>query len=132
MRGDWQPGFTLAREVQSGLLTALEATTPDTYDHVRRVAESAAALAKAMCLSNSDVREVRHAALFHDIGKIAIPSHVLGRSGPLSEDEMSVLRMHVTIGAELLSDERYKPLRQYPHLDEDVAASGLTHPPVPG
>ena len=88
---------------QTGLLTALESRIPDTYDHTRRVAESAAALAKAMCLPASEVREVRRAALFHDIGKIAIPSDVLDCSGPLSEDEMSVLRLHVTIGAELLS-----------------------------
>lgn len=89
---------------QTGLLTALESRAPDTYDHTRRVAESAAALARAMCLPASEVREVRCAALFHDIGKIAIPSHVLDRSGPLSEDERSVLQLHVSIGAELLSE----------------------------
>jgi len=89
---------------QSGLLTALETQSPATYDHARRVAESATALARAMCLSGREVREVRCAALFHDIGKIAIPSQVLDGSGPLSEDERSVLRVHVTIGAELLSD----------------------------
>lgn len=89
---------------QSGLLTTLEATTPEIYGHARRVAESAAALARAMCLSDSEVREVRRAALFHDIGKIAIPSHIRDRFGPLSDDEMSVLRLHVTIGADLLAD----------------------------
>lgn len=89
---------------QTGLLTALESRAPDTYDHTRRVAESATALAKAMCLPASEVREVRSAALFHDIGKIAIPSHVVDRSGPLSEDERSVLQLHVSIGAELLSE----------------------------
>jgi len=88
---------------QSGLLTALETQSPATYDHTRRVAESATGLARAMRLSASEVREVRCAALFHDIGKIAIPSQVLDGSGPLSEDEKSVLRLHVTIGAELLS-----------------------------
>jgi putative nucleotidyltransferase with HDIG domain len=89
---------------QTGLLTALESKAPDTYDHARRVAESATALAKAMCLPASEVREVRCAALFHDIGKIAMPSHMLDRSGPLSEDERSVLQLHVSIGAELLSE----------------------------
>jgi putative nucleotidyltransferase with HDIG domain len=89
---------------QTGLLTALESKAPDTYDHTRRVAESSAALAKAMCLPASEVREVRCAALFHDIGKVAIPSHVLDRPGPLNEDERSVLQLHVSIGAELLSE----------------------------
>lgn len=89
---------------QTGLLTALESKAPDTYDHTRRVADSATALAKAMCLPADEVREVRSAALFHDIGKIAIPSHMLDRSGPLTEDEISVLQLHVSIGAEILSE----------------------------
>lgn len=88
---------------QSGLLTALEMRSPETYDHARRVAESTAALGRTMGLSAEDLRDLLGAALFHDIGKIAIPSRVLGRSGPLSDDEIAVLRLHVTIGAELLA-----------------------------
>lgn len=89
---------------QTGLLTALEARTPATCDHMRRVAKSATALARAMGLPEREVREVRSAALFHDIGKITIPSHLLEGPGPLSENEMSVLRLHVVIGAEILSE----------------------------
>lgn len=88
---------------QSGLLTALETRMPATYDHAWRVAESTAALARTMGLSAVEVRELRCAALFHDIGKIAIPPRVLDRSGPLTDDEIAILRLHVTIGAELLA-----------------------------
>jgi putative nucleotidyltransferase with HDIG domain len=88
---------------QSGLLTTLETRTPGTYDHAWRVAELTVALGRAMGLSPADVRELRCAALFHDIGKIAIPSRVLEQSGPLDDDEIAVLRLHVTIGAELLA-----------------------------
>lgn len=89
--------------VQSGLLTALETRSPETYDHARRVADSTAALGRTMGLSAAEVHDLRIAALFHDIGKIAIPSRVLDRSGPLSDDEIAVVRLHVTIGAVLLA-----------------------------
>jgi putative nucleotidyltransferase with HDIG domain len=89
--------------VQCGLLAMLETTTPDTYDHAWRVAASSAALGRTMGLSAVDVRELRRAALYHDIGKLAIPSCVLERTGPLSDDEIAILRQHVTIGAELLA-----------------------------
>lgn len=88
---------------QSGLLTALETRMPGTYDHAWRVAESTAALARTMGLSAVEIREIRCAALFHDIGKIAIPPRVLDWPGPLSDDEIAILRLHVTIGAELLA-----------------------------
>jgi putative nucleotidyltransferase with HDIG domain len=89
--------------VPCGLLAMLETTTPETYDHAWRVAALSAALGRTMGLSAAAVRELRRAALFHDIGKIAIPSSVLERSGPLSDHEMAILRQHVTIGSELLA-----------------------------
>jgi putative nucleotidyltransferase with HDIG domain len=89
--------------VQSGLLATLETTQPDTYDHAWRVAAASAALARTMGMPAAEVRELRRAALFHDIGKIAIPTRVLGRSGPLSDHEIAILRRHVTVGAELLA-----------------------------
>jgi putative nucleotidyltransferase with HDIG domain len=90
--------------VPCGLLAMLETTTPETYDHAWRVAALSAALGRTIgLLSAAEVPELRRAALFHDIGKIAIPSSVLERSGPLSDHEMAILRRHVTIGSELLA-----------------------------
>lgn len=88
---------------QSGLLAILEVRLPETYAHTRRVARFSEALARAMRLSGQEVRGVRRAALLHDIGKIAIPTHLLRRRGPLDEDEVAVLQMHVSIGAGLLA-----------------------------
>ena len=88
---------------QCGLLAMLETTTPETYDHAWRVAAAAAALGRSIGLSAAAARELRRAALFHDIGKIAVPSCILERSGPLTDHEMTILRQHVTIGAELLA-----------------------------
>ena len=105
--------------VQSGLLAMLELRLPETYAHSRRVARAATALARAMRLLESDVRAIRRAALLHDIGKIAIPSRLLRHRGPLSAHEIAVLRMHVTIGADLVAD--------MPGLDGVAPVIAATH-----
>lgn len=89
---------------QSVLLALLESRSPDTYDHVNRVARSAAALARSMRLAPVEIRDVRVAALLHDIGKIAIPPRLLSQAGPLTDDEIACLRKHVTVGAEVLAE----------------------------
>jgi putative nucleotidyltransferase with HDIG domain len=89
---------------QSVLLALLESRSPDTYDHVNRVARSAAALARSMRLAPVEIRDVRTAALLHDIGKIAVPPRLLSQKGPLTDDEIACLRKHVTIGAELMKE----------------------------
>jgi putative nucleotidyltransferase with HDIG domain len=89
---------------QSVLLAMLESRSPETYDHVNRVAQSSSALARSMQMAPGDIRDVRSAALLHDIGKIAIPPRLLGRAGPLMDDEVAIVRMHVTIGTELLAE----------------------------
>lgn len=88
---------------QSGLLAAFETRAPATYLHACRVAEGAVALASRIGLPAMEVSGIGRAALFHDIGKLAIPLHILDRPGSLSDDEMAILRLHVTIGAELLA-----------------------------
>jgi len=89
---------------QSVLLAVLESRSPETYDHAQRVAQSAAALARTMRLAPIEIRDIRVAALLHDIGKIAIPPRLFGRGGGLTDYELSVVQQHVTIGAELLAD----------------------------
>jgi putative nucleotidyltransferase with HDIG domain len=88
---------------QSVLLAILESRLPETYNHAQRVAQSSAALARTMRLAPIDIRDVRAAALLHDIGKIAVPPRLLGRAGPLTDEEISVVQRHVSIGAEVLS-----------------------------
>jgi len=81
----------------------MESRSPDSYDHANRVARSSAALARSMRLAPIEIRDVRSAALLHEIGKIALPPRLLGHSGPFTNEEISCLRRHVTIGAEVLA-----------------------------
>ena len=89
---------------QSVLLALLESRSPETYDHVQRVARSSAALARAMQLAPIEIRDVRAAALLHEIGKMAIPPRLFTRAGALSDYEVSVIQQHVPIAVDVLSE----------------------------
>jgi putative nucleotidyltransferase with HDIG domain len=52
------------------------------------------------------VRRIRVAALLHDIGKQAIPAHILNRPGPLTAEEYDIMKTHTAHGAEMLSTMR--------------------------
>ncbi len=88
---------------QSVLLAILESRSPETYDHAHRVAQSSSALARTLKLAPIDIRDVRAAALLHDIGKVAIPPRLLGRAGPVTDEELTAVQRHVAIGAEVLA-----------------------------
>ena len=105
--------------VQSGLLALLELRQPDTYAHSCRVARSAGLLAGAMGAGADETALIRKAALFHDIGKVAVPQRLLYRSGRLNDDEVAVMRLHVSIGAELVAE--------VPSLQKAAAIIGATH-----
>lgn len=85
------------------LARAIDAKDQTTQSHVRRVQDYAAGLATAAGLSPSDVQGVRTAALLHDIGKLAVPEHILSKPGPLTEEEFQKIRIHPQVGAEIIS-----------------------------
>jgi putative two-component system response regulator len=90
--------------VQSVLIALLESRSPETYDHANRVARSAAALARSMRLAPVEIRDVRSAALLHDVGKLAMPPRLLSHAGPLTDEEIACVRRHVTVGAEVMAE----------------------------
>ncbi len=122
---------------QSVLLALLESRSPESYDHANRVARSSAALARSMKLAPAEIRDVRSAALLHDIGKMAIPRRLLGHSGPLSNEEISCLRRHVSIAADVLSGvttlATFAPLVAAVHekFDGSGYPAGLVGPDIP-
>jgi len=93
-----------ALEQLQGLFRVLGFKDCETLQHCRRVASYAALLGEAYGLSGSELREVELGALLHDIGKIAVPMNVLLKPGPLTEEEWSAIRLHPSIGWELLSE----------------------------
>jgi diguanylate cyclase (GGDEF)-like protein/putative nucleotidyltransferase with HDIG domain len=85
------------------LALAIDAKDQTTQSHIRRVQMYAAELARALGMSDTDIQGVKTAALLHDIGKLAVPEHILSKPGPLTEQEFQKIRVHPQVGAEIIS-----------------------------
>jgi putative nucleotidyltransferase with HDIG domain len=86
-----------------------------TYQHCLLVTGVAVSFGQKLGFGESDQRRLALAGLLHDIGKARIPIAILEKPGPLSEDEMSVMRQHPTLGIEVL-----RPVRTLPPLLRDI------------
>ncbi|MEX0799590.1 MAG: diguanylate cyclase [Dehalococcoidia bacterium] len=87
----------------ASLVAALSAKDAITRDHIERCSWYAAELAEELGLPEEQIAVVRLAALLHDIGKLAIADEVLGKEGPLNEDEWLSMRQHPTVARHMLS-----------------------------
>jgi putative nucleotidyltransferase with HDIG domain len=84
------------------LARAIDAKDQHTQTHIRRVQLYAVGLAKAAGLGPADIQAVKTAALLHDIGKLAVPEHILTKPGRLTADEFQAVRLHPSVGAEII------------------------------
>jgi putative nucleotidyltransferase with HDIG domain len=75
----------------------------NTVDHMERVAELAAQLARRLGLPDRTVWLVRQAAPLHDLGKIAVPDNILLKPGRLTDEEFEVVKTHAVLGARALA-----------------------------
>ena len=92
------------------LVRALEAQDMYTSGHALSIADLARRVGRVLGLDPTALRDVEHAAVLHDIGKIGIPSELLRKRGPLSTGEREHMRSHPEIGARIL--EPVERLRQ--------------------
>jgi putative nucleotidyltransferase with HDIG domain len=85
-----------------GLSATVDARDAYTAGHSRRVLGLALALGRELGLSRQELDLLGHAALFHDIGKLAVPDAVLLKPGPLAADEWAVMQRHAEEGAHII------------------------------
>ena len=74
------------------LALAIDAKDQTSQSHIRRVQLYAAALARALGMTENHIQGVKTAALLHDIGKLAVPEHILSKPGPLTPEEFQKIR----------------------------------------
>jgi putative two-component system response regulator len=86
-----------------GWSRALELGDQETDGHSRGISELAVRLAEAMGMDKAQLLHVRRGALLHDIGKVGIPSGILIKPGPLTEEEWGIMKRHASYGYELLA-----------------------------
>jgi diguanylate cyclase (GGDEF)-like protein len=84
------------------LALAIDAKDKTSATHIRRVQAFVRALAGAAGLSIEETQSVATAALLHDVGKLAIPEHILSKPGPLTEEEFQKIQIHPQIGYEII------------------------------
>lgn len=80
----------------------VEARDPYTAGHQKRVSDLARAIAKEMGLSQEQIDGIRIAGLIHDIGKVSVPTEILGKPGQLTELEFRMIKIHPQYGYEIL------------------------------
>lgn len=85
-----------------GLALAIDAKDHTTHKHLHRVRTYAMEIARDMGLSEEETDALRAAALLHDIGKLAVPDHIINKPGRLTPAEFEKMKIHPIVGAEIL------------------------------
>lgn len=90
------------------LAMAVDAKDQITHGHIRRVQVYAVELAKRLGVTDTNqLQAIEAAALLHDMGKLAIPEHILNKPGKLTPAEFEKMKRHADIGADLLSSIKF-------------------------
>jgi diguanylate cyclase (GGDEF)-like protein/putative nucleotidyltransferase with HDIG domain len=86
------------------LAMAIDAKDQITHGHIRRVQTYAVGLARKIGVMDPQlIQAIEAAALLHDMGKLAVPEYILNKPGPLSPAEFEKMKLHASVGADILS-----------------------------
>ena len=110
------------------LAAAVDAKDPYTFGHSSEVTEYALAIAAEMGLGEDEQQTLRTGAILHDIGKIGVDGSILNKPGRLTVEERDLIRLHPSIGANILGSldflDEVVPIVLYHHERFD----GLGYP----
>jgi diguanylate cyclase (GGDEF)-like protein/putative nucleotidyltransferase with HDIG domain len=89
------------------LALAIEAKDHTTHEHLQRVRIYALEVAKELGVNGPELEALHAAALLHDIGKLAVPEHIISKPGRLTPEEFEKMKIHTLVGAEILERVRF-------------------------
>ena len=108
-----------AEAVLFALARSIEGKDPHTEGHCERLAEMSGRLGEFLGLDGPEVQALRRAGVVHDIGKVAVPDHVLLKPGPLTAEERALVERHPVVGegicAPLKSFQLVLPIIRHHH-----------------
>ena len=90
-------------ETVSALANALEASDEYTSSHARWISDAATLVGRELGLDRDALKRLELGALFHDIGKIGVPSEILSKAGPLTDEEFELVKAHPKLGERILA-----------------------------
>ena len=126
-----------AESVILSLALTVEARDEYTSGHCERMAAYASAFGVHLALSDEEVTALRRGGYLHDVGKIGVPDAILLKPGPLTSDELGVMKRHTVIGDALCGDLRLlrlvRPIVRHHHerLDGSGYPDGLSGGDIP-
>jgi len=100
-----------AEAVLFSLALSIEAKDLYTEGHCDRLSKYSVALAERLGLSEQEKVALRRGGIVHDIGKVAVPEHILLKPGPLTPEERKIVETHPVVGERICS-----PLRSFRHV----------------
>ena len=89
------------------LATAIDARDQVGMGHIRRTQIYAVGIGTALGLGDDELSAIRAGALLHDIGKLAVPEHILNKPGRLTAAELEKTKIHAAVGASILEKVRF-------------------------
>lgn len=89
------------------LALAIEAKDHTTGDHLQRVRVYAMELGKDLGLSPAELQALQAASVLHDIGKLAVPEHIISKPGKLTPEEFEKMKIHPIVGSEIVEQVRF-------------------------
>jgi diguanylate cyclase (GGDEF)-like protein/putative nucleotidyltransferase with HDIG domain len=89
------------------LALAIESKDETTHEHLQRVQVYALELGRDLGMSEEELEALRAAAILHDIGKLAVPEHIISKPGRLTPEEFEKMKIHPIVGAEILEHVQF-------------------------
>ena len=90
-----------------GLAMAIEAKDQNTHEHLMRVRIYVSELGRIIGLDSLQMKALATAASLHDIGKLAVPEHIINKPGRLTPEEFEKMKIHPVVGADILERVRF-------------------------
>ena len=90
-----------------GLSMAIEAKDQNTHEHLFRVRDYVEEVGTKLGLDKLDLEALRTASFLHDIGKLAVPEHIINKPGKLTVEEFEKMKIHPVVGADILERVRF-------------------------
>src|SRR3954468_9755233 len=119
------------------LALAIEAKDENTAEHLQRVRVYSMELAKELRLTEDETEALQAASVLHDIGKLAVPEHIISKPGRLTPEEFEKMKIHPIVGGEILERVQFPypvvPIVRAHHekWDGSVSPGGLPGKAIP-